>query len=171
MVITVDKLSDEALYQQIRRQVVAAIATGELRPGDALPSVRSLACDLGINLHTVNKAYATLRDEGYLLLLGRRGAFVADVPADPAAGMDERDLERGLLSLLTEYLASGGTREGFASMAAEVAAVPLRGMARERGATGSVASDALGPKASVLEDGPSKVSASGASASEGECSR
>ena len=65
MVITVDKLSDAPLYLQLRDSVIAGIAAGELRPGDALPSVRSLAENLGINLHTVNKAYATLRDEGY----------------------------------------------------------------------------------------------------------
>ena len=72
LVITVDKLSEEPLYEQIRRQVVAAIAAGDIRPGDALPSVRSLAQDLGINLHTVNRSYATLRDEGFVILLGRR---------------------------------------------------------------------------------------------------
>ena len=93
MVITVDKLSDDPLYLQLRDAVIAGIASGELRPGDALPSVRSLAEDLGINLHTVNKAYATLRDEGYVIMLGRRGAYVADAPADPAAGMDEAALE------------------------------------------------------------------------------
>ena len=54
MVITVDKLSDAPLYLQLRDAVIAGIASGELRPGDALPSVRSLAEDLGINLHTVN---------------------------------------------------------------------------------------------------------------------
>ena len=81
MVITVDKLSDAPLYLQLRDSVIAGIAAGELRPGDALPSVRSLAEDLGINLHTVNKAYATLRDEGYVIMLGRRGAYVADAPA------------------------------------------------------------------------------------------
>ena len=49
MVITVDKLSDAPLYLQLRDAVIAGIASGELRPGDALPSVRSLAEDLGIN--------------------------------------------------------------------------------------------------------------------------
>ena len=83
MVITVDKLSDAPLYLQLRDAVIAGIASGELRPGDALPSVRSLAEDLGINLHTVNKAYATLRDEGYVIMLGRRGAYVADAPRQP----------------------------------------------------------------------------------------
>ena len=121
MVITVDKLSDAPLYLQLRDAVIAGIASGELRPGDALPSVRSLAEDLGINLHTVNKAYATLRDEGYVIMLGRRGAYVADAPADPAAGMDEAALEAALTKLATEFKASGGTRHAFLAAAKRAA--------------------------------------------------
>ncbi len=117
MVISVDKLSDTPLYLQLRDSVIAGIAAGELRPGDALPSVRSLAEDLGINLHTVNKAYATLRDEGYVIMLGRRGAYVADAPADPSAGMDEVALTEALSKLVTEFKASGGTREAFLAAA------------------------------------------------------
>ena len=64
MPIVIDQMSEEPIYQQIRTQVIGAIATGELSPGESLPSVRSLARDLGVNLHTVNKAYAVLRDEG-----------------------------------------------------------------------------------------------------------
>ena len=122
MVITVDKLSDAPLYLQLRDAVIAGIASGGLRPGDALPSVRSLAEDLGINLHTVNKAYATLRDEGYVIMLGRRGAYVADAPADPTAGMDEAALEATLAKLATEFKASGGTRGAFLDAAARAAA-------------------------------------------------
>lgn len=121
MVITVDRLSETPLYQQLRNQVIAGIASGGLRPGDALPSVRSLAEDLGINLHTVNKAYATLRDEGYVILLGRRGAYVADTPADPAAGMDAATLASRLNALATEFKASGGMREEFLAEAARAA--------------------------------------------------
>ena len=121
MVITVDKLSDTPLYLQLRDAVIAGIASGELRPGDALPSVRSLAEDLGINLHTVNKAYATLRDEGYVIMLGRRGASVAAARADPAAGMDEAALEAALTKLATEFKASGGTRHAFLAAAKRAA--------------------------------------------------
>ena len=121
MVITVDKLSDTPLYLQLRDAVIAGIAAGELRPGDALPSVRSLAEDLGINLHTVNKAYATLRDEGYVIMLGRRGAYVADAPANPTAGMDEAALEAALAKLATEFKASGGTWHAFLAAAERAA--------------------------------------------------
>ena len=140
MVITVDKLSDEPLYEQIRRQVIAGIAVRDLRPGDSLPSVRSLARDLGINLHTVNRAYAKLRDEGYVLLLGRRGAFVADAPAHPAAGISVSDLEQGMRGLLMEFVASGGTAREFVDIAARVArdGSPATGDGKEVGRHGCV---------------------------------
>ena len=70
MIITIDETASEPLYKQIHDQVIAGIATGQLEPGMSLPSVRSLASDLGINLHTVNKAYAILRDEGYVQCAG-----------------------------------------------------------------------------------------------------
>ena len=84
--------------------------------------MRSLAEDLGINLHTVNTAYATLRDEGYVIMLGRRGAYVADAPADPAAGLDATALTAALAKLATEFKASGGTRGAFLAAATRAAA-------------------------------------------------
>ena len=77
MYSVVNDMVDEPLYMQIRSQIIAGIARGDLTAGDALPSVRRLASDLGINLHTVNKAYAVLRDEGYIVVRGRAGAFIA----------------------------------------------------------------------------------------------
>lgn len=124
LVITVDRLSEEPLFEQVRRQVVTAIAAGDVRPGDALPSVRSLARDLGINLHTANKAYQELRDEGFVILLGRRGAFVADVASKPEAGLGEVELQRRLARLATEFLASGGTREAFVAAASHAVEAP-----------------------------------------------
>lgn len=121
MVIVIDQMSQTPIYQQIRDQIVKGIAVRDLRPGDALPSVRALAQDLGINLHTVNKAYATLRDEGYVLMLGRKGAFVADAAAEPTAGMDDHELEGHLKRLLTEFVASGGTAEDFVRAAQRTA--------------------------------------------------
>ena len=64
MLIEIDFNSPEAIYIQLRNQIVMEIAQERLRDGDSLPSVRSLAKELGVNMHTVNKAYAILREEG-----------------------------------------------------------------------------------------------------------
>ena len=57
MILDVDLTSEVPIYQQIRDRIVEAIATGEAAVGSGLPSTRQLAVDLGINFHTVNKAY------------------------------------------------------------------------------------------------------------------
>lgn len=77
MYISIDFNSDEALYLQLRNQIVYSIVKAELREGENLPSVRDMAETVGINMHTVNKAYAMLRQEGYLQLDRRHGAIVA----------------------------------------------------------------------------------------------
>lgn len=76
MLIKIDFNSEDALYLQLRNQIVLMIARRELRNGEALPSVRQLAAEIGVNMHTVNKAYAILRQEGYVQLDRRHGAVV-----------------------------------------------------------------------------------------------
>lgn len=77
MIIRIDFNSDEALYLQLRNQIIMGIATAQFREGDSLPSVRQLADTIGINMHTVNKAYTVLRQEGYVKVDRRRGAVIA----------------------------------------------------------------------------------------------
>ena len=77
MIIKIDFNSDEALYIQLRNQIIMGIATSQLTVGDSLPSGRQLADNIGINMHTVNKAYSVLRQEGYIKLDRRKGAVVA----------------------------------------------------------------------------------------------
>ena len=77
MVIEIDFNSDEAIYIQLRNQIIVGIATSQLKEGESLPSVRSLADEIGINMHTVNKAYTTLRQDGFLRVDRRKGAVVA----------------------------------------------------------------------------------------------
>jgi DNA-binding transcriptional regulator YhcF (GntR family) len=69
--------SNEAIDIQLCNQIVYSIASGELREGESLPSVRQLADIIGINMHTVNKAYAILREQGYITLDKHRGAVVS----------------------------------------------------------------------------------------------
>ena len=77
MIIEIDFNSDEALYLQLRNQIIMGIATAQFREGDSLPSVRQLADTIGINMHTVNKAYTVLKQEGYVKVDRRKGAVIA----------------------------------------------------------------------------------------------
>lgn len=77
MYLEIDFNSDEAFYVQICNQIIIGIATSRLQEGDALPSVRQLAGEIGINMHTVNKAYSILRQEGFVKLDRRKGAVIA----------------------------------------------------------------------------------------------
>ena len=87
--------------------------------------MRSLASDLGINLHTVNKAYAVLRDEGYVLMRGRSGAYIADPCEDDRADRAQIELakmEDSLFELALAHRARGGTRGEFLECASAQAA-------------------------------------------------
>lgn len=88
MILEVDFNSEEALYIQLRNQIIVGIATNRLKEGESLPSVRQLAESIGINMHTVNKAYTVLKQEGFVKVDRRRGAVIA-IDADRIS-----DLER-----------------------------------------------------------------------------
>jgi len=77
MVIKIDFESEEAFYIQLRNKIIIGIATERIHEGDSLPSVRQLADNIGINMHTVNKAYSVLRQEGFIKLDRRKGAVIA----------------------------------------------------------------------------------------------
>ena len=77
MILKIDFNSEEALYIQLINQIIIGIATDQIREGDTLPSVRQLADNIGINMHTVNKAYSVLKQEGFLRVDRRRGAVIA----------------------------------------------------------------------------------------------
>ena len=88
MLIEIDFNSEEALYIQLRNRIILGIATSELKEGDTLPSVRQLAEDISINMHTVNKAYTVLKQEGFVRVDRRRGAVVA-INADRIRDIDQ----------------------------------------------------------------------------------
>ncbi len=74
--IHIDFNSEEAIYMQLRNQIIWAIATAGLHEGETLPSVRQMADSVGINMHTVNKAYSVLKQEGILTIDRRKGAVI-----------------------------------------------------------------------------------------------
>lgn len=108
MVIEIDFNSDEALYLQLRNQIVLGIATSRFREGDALPSVRQLAEDIGINMHTVNKAYSVLKQEGFVKVDRRKGAVIA-IDIDKMQARE--DLKRDMQVLLAKSSCKQITRE------------------------------------------------------------
>ena len=75
--IHIDFNSDEAIYMQLRNQIILGIATSKIREGETLPSVRQLADIIGINMHTVNKAYAVLKQDGFVSIDRRKGAVIS----------------------------------------------------------------------------------------------
>lgn len=75
----VDENSDVPLWVQLRQRIAYLINSGELKPGEKLPTVRGLASDISINYNTVNKAYLSLVSDGYLESTRGRGVFVTDI--------------------------------------------------------------------------------------------
>lgn len=76
MLLRIDFNSEVPIYIQLKQQIIEGIADGSLKEGESLPSVRQMAEDIGINLHTVNKAYGLLRDDNFILMDRRIGAVV-----------------------------------------------------------------------------------------------
>ncbi len=108
MIIEIDFNSDEALYLQLRNQIILGIATSRIREGDELPSVRQLAGDIGINMHTVNKAYAVLKQEGFIKVDRRRGAVIS-IDADCVQTISE--LRKELKVILAKVSCKNISRE------------------------------------------------------------
>jgi DNA-binding transcriptional regulator YhcF (GntR family) len=77
LILTIDRALEDPVYQQVADQVRRLVASGALGPGTALPSVRRLAGDLGVNLNTIARAYRLLEGEGFLVIHDRAGVTVA----------------------------------------------------------------------------------------------
>ena len=75
--IVVSNKASQPLYEQIASQIKAAIISGELQAGEAIPSVRSLAKSLQISILTVQKAYATLQEDGFIETTAGKGCYVS----------------------------------------------------------------------------------------------
>lgn len=121
MYIEIDFDSEEAFYIQLRNQIIIGIATNQYQEGDTLPSVRQLAESVGINMHTVNKAYSVLKQEGFIRLDRRRGAVIA-LDVDKLRAVEE--LQANLQVVLARAVCKGVTEEEVHQMVTEI----FRGM-------------------------------------------
>ena len=108
MLIEIDFNSDEAIYVQLCNQIIMGIATEQLKVGETLPSVRQLADTIGINMHTVNKAYSVLRQEGFLSIDRRIGAVIS-IDVDKIRALEE--MKENLLPVLAKGCCKNITRE------------------------------------------------------------
>lgn len=77
LTLAIDRGGEAPIYEQVADQVRKLVASGALEPGTALPSVRQLAGDLGVNLNTIARAYRLLENEGFLVIRDRAGVEVA----------------------------------------------------------------------------------------------
>lgn len=115
--IEIDFQSDEAIYIQLRNQIILGIATSAIQEGEVLPSVRQMADDIGINMHTVNKAYSVLKQEGFVRLDRRKGAVVA-LDCDKIQAMAE--MKNALCVLLAKAYCKNITGEEVHEMIDEI---------------------------------------------------
>lgn len=115
MLLRLDFNSDVPIYQQIRNQVVTAIASGELKPGEKLPTVRALAEEAGINMMTASKAYQLLKAEGYVTT-GRRDGAVVRIPE---RGVSRSTMD-GLRLRICELRLAGMGKDGILELCGKI---------------------------------------------------
>ena len=113
MLLRVDPSSEAPLFAQISASVRADAAAGRLSAGDRLPAAREVAEALGVNLHTVLRAYQDLRDEGLVDMRRGRGAVITDAAAPLA------QLQEDIAALAARAHALGLSRETLASLIKE----------------------------------------------------
>lgn len=111
MHFSLDFQSREPIYSQLVEQVKQLVATGHLKPGDQLPTVRQLAADLRVNFNTIARAYRLLHDEGVISTQQGRGTFILEQPLP--AHSEQRKLRRAKLAELTERFLEEAERLGY----------------------------------------------------------
>ena len=105
----IDPRSSVPLYEQLEQNIVSLISAGALAPDDQLPSVRSLARELGINPNTVQKAYGHLEERGIIYQAAGRGSFVS--PVGQALEKIAREKRAALQDVLREARRAGVSRD------------------------------------------------------------
>ena len=119
MELYISNSSALSLHRQIYDAIKRKILSGELKEGDALPTVRGLAKDLRISIITTGRAYRDLERDGYIVTAVGKGSFVADLPGEARRGELLRDAEKLLAEAALAAALAGADAEEFAKMAAE----------------------------------------------------
>jgi len=111
MIIQLDMQSDVPIYTQLMNQIIEGIARGDLKLGEALPSVRGLASDIGVNLHTVNKAYNLLKQEGFIQIHRQKGVVIQPDGMPEVTPEYELKQHNQLRPIIAEAICRGMTKE------------------------------------------------------------
>ena len=112
--IHLDYRDSRPIYEQVRDGLRRLMVTGVLAPGDKLPSVRALAVDLAINPNTIQRAYAQLETEGYIVSVSGKGTFVAEQQGQNH--LRRAELEEKLYPLREELRSLGMTAAEWAAL-------------------------------------------------------
>ncbi|WP_394190017.1 GntR family transcriptional regulator [Paenisporosarcina quisquiliarum] len=104
MFIEIETNSAVPIYLQLAQSIIEGVAKGELKPGDSLPSVRSFAADLGMNMHTVNKAYHYLEEKEFIQIVQKKGVFIHEHSVRHASPSDRDRLKKELRPIIAEAL-------------------------------------------------------------------
>lgn len=118
--INLDFEAKEPIYTQLIQQIISGIAKKELFPGERLPSVRTLAADIGINLHTVNKAYQQLKQEGFILIHRQRGVVINPDGIPKADEIFKNYLKDTLRPLVAESVCRGVNSAEFLALCTDL---------------------------------------------------
>ena len=100
MDIIISNSSGQPIYEQICRQIKGAVASGKLKAGEPLPSIRNLARDLRISVITTKRAYEELERDGFICTVAGKGSFVAQQDVELARESSLREIEEHLTAAL-----------------------------------------------------------------------
>ncbi|WP_085993170.1 GntR family transcriptional regulator [Oceanobacillus senegalensis] len=120
MFIQLDLESTEPIYIQLQHQIIEGIATNKLKPGDPLPSVRSLAADIGINLHTVNKAYKQLKQDGFILIHRQKGVVINPEGVPKADEGYKKEIQSKLRPYIANAICRGISEKEFVKLCKDI---------------------------------------------------
>ena len=120
MFIQIEPTSEIPIYTQLANQLTELIATGTLKASEVLPSVRSLAADLGVNMHTVNKAYHELEKKNIIEIIPKSGAVINSISTSGPSDMQLELIKLHLKPLVAESIVYGMNKEQILSITSSI---------------------------------------------------
>ena len=120
MFIEIEADSNVPIYLQLAQQIIEGVAKGELKPGDPLPSVRAFAADLGMNMHTVNKAYHYLEEKEFIQIVGKKGVYIHENGVRNATADDRNRFKKELRPIIAEALCLQLSEDEISSLVKEI---------------------------------------------------